>query len=113
SCLRLRNITLAFLKTDLIYPENATRYLNSQAPAQNATAARAIVSTPKAITGPSGKAFTFRKGGIRCQLYLVGAKGRGPHISNSRFGFLVARTQSYLPERGADFEQGLVSTASR
>ena len=27
----LRNIALAFLKTDLIYPDNATRYLNSQA----------------------------------------------------------------------------------
>ena len=40
-------------------------------------------------------------------------KGRGPHISNSRFGFVVARTQSYLPERDADFEQVLVSTASR
>ena len=39
-------------------------------------------------------------------------KGKGPHISNSRFGFLVARTQSYLPERGADSEQVLVSTAS-
>ena len=36
-----------------------------------------------------------------------------PHISNSRFGFVVARTQSYLPERGADFEQVLFSTASR
>ena len=36
-----------------------------------------------------------------------------PHISDSRFGFVVARTQSYLPERGADFEQVLVSTASR
>jgi hypothetical protein len=37
----------------------------------------------------------------------------GPHICNSRFGFVVARTQSYLPERGADFEQVLVSTVSR
>jgi hypothetical protein len=27
--------------------------------------------------------------------------------------FLVAPTESYLPERGADFEQVLVSTASR
>ena len=29
------------------------------------------------------------------------------------FGFVVARTQSYLPERGADFEQVLVWTVSR
>lgn len=40
-------------------------------------------------------------------------KGKGPHISNSRFWFVVAQTQSYLPGRGADFEQVLVSTASR
>ena len=44
---------------------------------------------------------------ICCQLCSVGAKGRGPHISNSRFGFVVARTESYLPERAADFEQVL------
>jgi len=25
-----------------------------------------------------------------------------PHISNSRFSFVLAPTQSYLPERGAD-----------
>jgi hypothetical protein len=37
----------------------------------------------------------------------------GRHISNSRFGFVVAQTQSYLPEPGADFEQVLVSTVSR
>src|SRR6478736_662811 len=31
SCLRLSNIPLAFLKKGLIYPDRATRYLNSQA----------------------------------------------------------------------------------
>ena len=41
----------------MIYPDDATRYLNSQARAQNATAVRAIVSTPEAITGPSERAF--------------------------------------------------------
>jgi hypothetical protein len=35
------------------------------------------------------------------------------HGCNSRFEFVVARTQSYLTGRGADFEQVLVSTASR
>jgi len=45
------------VKTDLIYRDNATRYLNSQARAQNATAVRAIVSTPEAIMGPVRKAF--------------------------------------------------------
>jgi hypothetical protein len=28
----------------------------------------------------------------------------GPNITNSRFWFVLAPTQSYLPERGADFE---------
>jgi hypothetical protein len=46
----------------------------------------------------------------RCHTHLHACQ---PHISNSRFWFVVARTQSYLPERGADFERVLVSTASR
>jgi hypothetical protein len=35
------------------------------------------------------------------------------HGCNSHFGFVVEPTQSYLPERGADSEQVLVSTVSR
>ena len=35
------------------------------------------------------------------------------HGCNSRFGFVVARTQSYLPERGADFERTVISKGSR
>ena len=39
-----------------------------------------------------------------CRLYaIVNLTIREcPHISNSRFGFVLAPTESYLPERGAD-----------
>jgi hypothetical protein len=44
----------------LIYPDNATRYLNSQERAQNATAVRAIVSTPEVIMGRQEGRLSFR-----------------------------------------------------
>jgi hypothetical protein len=40
--------------------------------------------------------------------------GAGSVAANALLGFgMVARTQSYLAGRGADFEQVLVSTTSR
>jgi len=49
--------------------------LNSQAPAQNATAVRAIVSTPEAIMGRQERRLSFRKEASHYEPSLARAAG--------------------------------------
>ena len=54
-----------------------------------------------------------KKGAKSFPLKMPRSCWSGQYRTWDDFGFLVGRTQSYLPERGADSEQVLVSTASR